>query len=232
MVSRRLVLFLGALMIASALLAQAMVPGRKVADGALDLSLLLPTQFGKWRAIEASTVPIAVSPELQQQQNEVYDKTLARTYADDKGRLVMLTIAYGANQTKALQVHRPEVCYSALGFQIQSQRKVELPATDGTGPIPAMQLVAIQGARNEPVTYWIRVGDRVVRGNLELGLARISYGIRGIVPDGLLFRVSAITSNFEEGFSLQQSFVEDLLRDLTPEKRRFLLGRVAAGRHG
>jgi EpsI family protein len=140
----------------------------------------------------------------------------------------MLSIAYGGNQSRNLQVHRPEVCYAALGFQLLSLRKSSLADMPGVRPIPVMQMVTAQSLRNEPVTYWIRVGDQVVRGNVELGLARLSYGLRGYIADGLLFRVSSVTSRNEEGFDLQRRFVRDLLASMTAEQRRALVGGLAS----
>jgi EpsI family protein len=224
---RRLLLF-GALMFGAAVLAHAMRPTQAINAGAppIDLATLVPQRFGDWQ-IDAGRMSIALPPELQEAQDLAYDKSLVRTYVDKSGERIMLNIAYGANQTRNLQVHRPEVCYAALGFQLLSLRKTSLAEMAGSGPIPVMQMVAAQSFRNEPVTYWIRVGDQVVRGNVELGLARLSYGLRGYIADGLLFRVSNVTSQNEAGFELQQRFVRDLLASLTPEKRRLLVGNLA-----
>jgi EpsI family protein len=228
MILNRQLLFIGALMLGGAMLAQAIKPTHAINEGAapVDLAATVPLQFGTWR-LDTSSIPIALPPELEALQKEVYDQMLVRTYIDQNGERIMLTIAYGGNQSRNLQVHRPEVCYAALGFKIESQRKTDLSDIAGVGPIPAMQLVAAQNARNEPVTYWIRVGDQVVRGNVELGLTRLSYGLRGYVADGLLFRVSNITTRNEEGFELQRRFISDLLASVTDEKRRELVGKLA-----
>jgi EpsI family protein len=228
MIFDRLMLFLGALMVAGAVLAHSMKPTRSINEGAaaVDLAAIVPPQFGNWR-IDATSVPVALPLELEEKQHEVYDQTLVRTYIDEHGDRIMLTIAYGGNQSRTLQVHRPEVCYAALGFKVLSQRKTSLSGMTGVRPIPVLQLVAAQSMRNEPVTYWIRIGDQVVRGNVELGLARLSYGLRGYIADGLLFRVSNITAQNDEGFELHRRFVEDLLAALPAEERRVLVGSLA-----
>jgi EpsI family protein len=224
----RLMPLLGAFMLAGALLAHALKPTHAFNEGAppVDLATLVPVRFGDWH-IDTTNVPIALSPELEKFQNEVYDQMLVRTYIDQNGERIMLTIASVGNKSRNLQFHRPEVCYAALGFQLLSQRKVSLSGIPGVSPIPAMQLVAAQSTRNEPVTYWMRIGDRVVRGNVEVVLARLSYGLRGYIADGLLFRVSNITVQNEEGFGLQQRFVRDLLASMTAEERRALVGMLA-----
>ena len=225
---QRLMFLLGGLMLGGAALAVAMKPTRVISDqpGGVNLETLVPQQFGTWR-VDSDRAPIALPLELEEKQKEVYDQMLVRSYIDQQGGRIMLTIAYGGNQSRSLQVHRPEVCYAALGFALLDLRKTSLAGAPGTSPIPAMQMVAAQRTRNEPVTYWIRIGDQVVRGNVELGLARLSYGLRGYITDGLLFRVSNITARNEEGFELQQRFVTDLLVALSADERRYLVGRLA-----
>jgi EpsI family protein len=229
MIFDRTLLFLGALMLGGAVLAHGMRPTHEIAAAATpgDLAAIVPRQFGSWR-IDSRALPTALPSELQDMQNEIYDQMLVRTYTDEMGHRIMLTIAYGGSQSGNLQVHRPEVCYTALGFELLGQRKATLTNLPGIGPLPVMQLVTAQGARNEPVTYWIRIGDQVVRGNIEVGLARLSYGLRGYVADGLLFRVSNVTTRNEEGFELQQRFVRDMVSYLTIEQRRMLVGELAS----
>jgi EpsI family protein len=136
----------------------------------------------------------------------------------------MLSLAYGANQSRDLQIHRPEVCYSAQGFQIISTQKTSLPIS--TGDIPAMQLVAKLGQRNEPITYWVRIGENVVRGNLEQGFARMQYGLSGVVADGILFRVSSIGTDNTKAYASQQQFIDDLLNSVPTSTRAYLLGQA------
>jgi EpsI family protein len=95
------------------------------------------------------------------------------------------------------------------------------------GTIPVMHMVAIQGSRIEPITYWIRVGDTVVRGAFEQNMARIRYGLTGKVPDGLLVRVSSISSNVEKAYHIQQGFITAMLLALSRTNQEQLIGRNA-----
>jgi EpsI family protein len=133
-----------------------------------------------------------------------------------------LSIAYGENQSRDLQIHRPEVCYSAQGFRIASVQKAFVQTS--TVAIPALRLVATLGNRNEPITYWVRIGETLVRGNLEQGIARLSYGLSGYVPDGVLFRVSSITQTNSEGYEIQQAFINELLTAVPSNTKAYLLG--------
>ncbi len=138
----------------------------------------------------------------------------------------MLSIAYGDNQSRQLQVHRPEVCYSAQGFNVAELDKQVLQT--GVGAIPVMQLVAQQGGRVEPITYWVLIGQKVVRGNIEQGGARRGYGLSGVIADGLLFRVSTISASKQEAYAIEQAFVSSLMESIPAAQRKRLIGHVGA----
>jgi EpsI family protein len=89
-----------------------------------------------------------------------------------------------------------------------------------------MRLVAKQGTRNEPITYWVRVGDSLTRGWIEQKMAAIGYGLTKQVPDGLLFRISTISNNDEESYKIQQSFLVALLKAVKSEDRFWLVGKL------
>jgi EpsI family protein len=226
-IADRRMLLLGAMLFGGAILASAMTPTKKF-DQALPpvvLTTLVPEQFADWR-VDPDRMSIALPPELDAEQKRVYDQMLVRTYVNHHDERIMLTIAFGDNQSRMLQVHRPEVCYAMLGFEVSEIKKTYLYGVAKLDPIPAMQLIARQNMRNEPVTYWIRIGDQVVRGNVELGLARLGFGLRGYIPDGLLVRVSTITNANEDGFRLERAFITDLLAAMPEQPRVALLGRL------
>ena len=70
--------------------------------------------------------------------------------------------------------------------------------------------------------------DRVVRGSIEQNLARMALGLRGFIPDGLLFRVSEITPDAEAAYGLQDRFVREYLAQLTPAERESVIGALYA----
>ena len=107
-------------MVAASLLALAMTPRHHLADAQVRerLDQIVPTSFGGWQ-VDRSIVPVPPSPDVQQVLDATYDETLARTYRDRLGRRVMLSLAYGRNQHKGMNTHRPEVCYPAQGFKLE-----------------------------------------------------------------------------------------------------------------
>ncbi len=179
-------------------------------------------QFNDWKIDESATQGV-INPQVGAELAEIYSQTFSRTFINSNGDRVMLSIAYGDNQSRKLQVHRPEVCYSAQGFQIDSMVKSEIKTFIGT--IPVMQLVAQQGSRNEPITYWVLIGEHVVRGNLEQGIARLRYGLAGFVPDGLLLRVSLISNDNVTAFETEGKFIQELLNAIPDNKRAHLIGK-------
>jgi EpsI family protein len=214
----------GLVMLAAAGLAIAMKPSERMAEQrpALNLEAAVPQNFGGWR-VDNTTAPVIVSPDVKAALDKIYSQTLARTYIDSEGRRVMLTIAYGGDQSRETQVHKPEVCYPMQGFQITSIATGVLDAMKQQ--IPIMRLVAVQGRRVEPITYWIAVGDTVVRGAMEQNLARLKYGLTGTVPDGILVRVSSITKDERSAYELQDRFVNDMLQAMPPREAARLLGK-------
>lgn len=206
--------------------AHAWTPTRHMADmrPKVDLETMFPKAFGDWRI--DTLVPVQlISPDQAAVLNQIYNQTLARTYVNGKGERIMLSVAYGGDQSDATRAHRPEVCYPAQGFQILSSRNavLHLPEHD----IRAKRLVAKLGGRVEPITYWTTVGERVALSGTEQKLAQLSYSTRGIVPDGMLVRVSSIDDDTADAFRIQQRFVAALAaaipRDLQPQ----VIGRAA-----
>ena len=219
---------IGALMLTSAALAVALKPNERMADELPPIALekVVPLQFGDWR-IDDSIVPVSTSPDVQARLDEIYSQTLARTYANAQGQRIMLSIAYGADQSgDGNQVHRPEFCYTAQGFQLMGSRIGQL-ATE-YGVLPVRRLLAVQGQRNEPITYWITIGDKATLPGLQRKINQLSYGLTGIVPDGMLVRVSSINPDTDSAYELQAKFVRELLANMDPQARVRAAGKFGA----
>ena len=216
-------LLVGLAMLAAAGLVLALTPRLKVADQGPQISLeaMIPRQFGEWK-LDETIAPLMVSPEVQAKLDKIYNQTLTRNYINGKGELIMLSIAYGGRQSTSMQVHRPEMCYPAQGFQIGSVSKDFIDAS-GT-KLPVMKLVAIQGPRIEPITYWVMIGDSPVRGGLEQSLARVKYGLTGKMPYGILIRVSTISANETQSYRIEEQFVRDMLGAMPARYRKILTG--------
>jgi EpsI family protein len=215
-------LLLLVLMLAASGMAVALRPTHKIAEQGpkVDLEAMIPHAFADWREEKQNSAQI-VDPSQLETINRIYSKTLSRTYVNTKGERIMLSIAYGEDQRDGMQTHYPEVCYPAQGFQVTSKRSgvLELPG----GKLPLKLLETSLGAqRNEPVTYWTMIGDVAVLEGTAKKLAEMRYGLRGEIPDGLLFRVSSIDQNSSRAFKTHESFVTEILGAMpSPIRKKF-----------
>lgn len=218
---------LAALMFAASALAYALRPTQLVAAAGSNISLaqMIPGKLGQWKE-EPQFVGRVVNPQLREALDKLYSQTLARTYMDAQGHRVMLSIAYGAQQNDELRVHQPEGCYTGQGFQIsEKSRATEIETSSGA--LPVTRLSATLGQRHEPITYWMRIGNRVARTQWEMKMIQLSYGLQGKVPDGMLVRVSSVSTNEAEAFSLHRDFIDALLTGIDADGRTLLIGSGA-----
>ncbi|NMG76660.1 exosortase-associated protein EpsI, B-type [Aromatoleum diolicum] len=219
-------LLLCALMISSFFAAIELKPVKSFPESQppVDYENIIPRSFSAWNEVESGVVEV-VNPQQQQELDAIYSQVVTRLYRHtSNGEMVMLSIAYGDTQSKQSQVHRPELCYPAQGFQISSVSRHDMYISGSN--LPVMRLIATLGPRREPVTYWIRLGDQIVNGGLEQKITTIKEGLAGHVADGLLFRVSSISADTARAFQAQELFVDDLLRSIPDHSAHLLIGRV------
>ena len=188
---------------------------------AIQLESVVPRQFADWR-LDPSQVTQVVNPQTQQLLDKLYGQVLARTYVNERGYRVMLSLAYGSDQRGALQAHKPEVCYAAQGFSLLSNNTSDIGTSFGS--IMGRRLSTQLGNRHEPITYWFTLGDQAVRSRFERRVAEVRVGLTGQIPDGLLFRVSSIDINPTRAYAEHDRFVNDLLASLAPGDRLRLSG--------
>jgi EpsI family protein len=223
MIAHRKALILVAMMCGASIAGIAARPSEKAADkgNVVSLESMVPKQFGAWTFVPDPGTQV-VNPQTKQLLDKLYSQVLSRTYVDDKGYRIMLSMAYGDDQRGGLQAHLPEVCYPAQGFKLG---KVEDGAiTTPYGNIEVRRLTTSLSSRNEPVTYWLTFGDQVVKGTLEKRLVEIRLGLTGQIPDGLLFRVSSIDTDPTRAFAMQQKFAADMMVAVPPPVRKQLSG--------
>lgn len=224
--ARRRALLAAGAMLAALAAAEAARPRRRLTDelGGLDLESAFPRRFGEWQVDTRMPVQL-VSPDLQQFIARIYSATLARVYVDTRGQRVMLSVAYGGDQSDATRAHRPEVCYPAQGFSIVADNQARVDTAGG--PLRVRRLVARAQGRHEPITYWVVVGTRGALTGTEQKLAQLHYGLQGLVPDGLLVRVSSLSVDAEAAWALQARFVGQLSHAVAPGLRDRLMGLPA-----
>ena len=219
----RAALLIGALMLAVSLGAfvSRSSETQPVERTATSLESVVPRQFGEWR--EDSSVPVLlVNPQAQELLDKLYSEILTRVYVNRAGYRIMLSLAYGSDQRGALQAHKPEICYPAQGFKVNSTEVGVLRTA--FGEISVHRLFASRGSRLEPVTYWFTVGDQVVQGRTQKRIAELSFRLTGRIPDGMLFRVSSIDGEKLHAYRMHEAFIAALLDAVSPSDRKRLSG--------
>lgn len=224
----RTALMLAALMSCASVVGYAARPSAKASEKGKTLALeaIVPKTFGDWRELPDQAVQV-VNPQTQELLDKLYSQLLTRTYVNKDGYRIMLSLAYGDDQRGGLQAHRPEVCYPAQGFKLGNVQDGAITTAFGT--IDVRRITTALGPRNEPVTYWLTVGDQVIQTPLQKRIAQIRLGLTGQIPDGLLFRISSIDNDAARGFSMQQKFAADMMAAVPVATRKQLSGLTVAG---
>ena len=188
----------------------------------INLKTMVPIAFGEWQEQPSASFQI-IDPQQKETLERIYSDTLSRTYVSSQGYRIMLSIAYGKNQSKALELHAPEICYPAQGFALLEKQTVTLDLPDS--PILANRLRTNLDQRFEPVTYWTVVGGHVTTNALEKRLTEMRYAMRGRIPDGMLVRLSSIDKDTDKAYFIQGLFARDLIQAIAPEHRRRFAGK-------
>ena len=178
-------------MLGAMLLAMAMTPRNLMArtHDVFNIDQRLPTQFGDWKPVEGLNVVTPPAPDSL--EATIYNQEASRGFVDPDGHVVMLMVAYGESQSDRLQLHHPEVCYTAQGFRVSRRATpFKLDYSPSAPPLKVTRLVAQREDRIEPISYWMRIGYDNSNSNWARQALKLGYGLRGWVPDGALFRVS------------------------------------------
>ncbi len=211
------------LMLASTLFSWRLTPQQKWFEhlGQPQFEQIIPKNFADWTQVSEISNNLIIDPEQQETLNDIYTQIVSRTYVQKStGRRLALSLAYGDNQTYSKQLHFPETCYHAQGFKILELHNEKMLANGHE--IEMKRMTAQMRDRVDQVSYFIRIGDRVLNGRISL--LRIYMGIKGYIADGLLFRVSEISDEAKSSYELEDQFINDLLKALSPNQQRLFIG--------
>ncbi len=226
--SRRDVLMGGALL-ASAGTAAALVPRDRLVlmPEGHELEQMVPQKIGLWTHVPS---PGIVLPRTEGSLSaKIYGEVLSRIYYAQDRLPVILVIAYGPVQNDLLQLHRPEVCYSAVGFDISET--VQRPLMMGRGvALPARQLVARSESRTETISYWTRVGDDLPTNGTEQRMVKLRQQWDGYIADGILVRMSCAVPPDAKVLDQLSEFARLLVSSVPAIDRPALIGRKYAAR--
>ena len=179
---------------------------------------VIPKNFANWKFETTSGL---VLPPPDATADRLYDEVLTRVYTRSDGQMVMFLVAYSSVQDGLLQLHRPEVCYPVGGYQL-SQTVIQ-PITLANGDrVPARAFTASSAMRVEQVLYWTRLGSSLPTSWGEQRWAVVVENLNGLIPDGVLVRMSCVEQNSEKAYALLREFAADLSASVTPKARKLL----------
>lgn len=213
---------IGGACLAAAGAAYALEPRKRLVLLAGKMADALPIRVGGWSAENSDGL---VQPKTEGElAATLYSEMVGRIYHEaDTGEAVMMLVAYGDTQSDLLQLHRPEACYPAVGFNIVSsaQDKLKLP---GGAELPVRHVVAAAQGRQENIIYWVRMGEQLPASSGEQRRARLQNAMAGYVPDGVLIRFSSVGADTNAAFGVMNRFIPTLLSAVAADKRQALLG--------
>lgn len=194
------------------------------------LNAVIPAQIAAWRWV--SSAGIVTTTETAPEDG--YDQQVMRVYAAPGLPRIMLLIAYGSTQGGSLQLHRPETCYPGQGFGLADSRAVDLAFGASTSPVHARAFTARRDDRIERLLYWTRIAAAFPRNTAEEYGAILASVMAGIVPDGILVRVSTLGDDTAGSDRALIRFATAMVAAGSPAARALLVGNAAgpALRHG
>jgi len=190
--------------------------------GARKLDDAIPRNLTAWKSHDVTDL---VKPrEEHSLASRIYAQTVGRSYADGTGFEVMMLAAYGATQSRDLQLHRPEICYPAIGFAIKRNEEHMINFKPGV-VLPVRRLLAQAADRHEAIVYWSRVGDYMPLGGFEQRVDVLKNGIAGNISDGILMRFSTVGPDVDSSFAKLETFIRALLAETPTAVRPVMIGR-------
>lgn len=214
----------GGAMVAAAGAAAARIPQpNKPPINTEKFKAMVPDAVGNWRFAQTSGL---VLPPEDALSARLYDNLVTRSYTNPAGQVMMLLIAYKNYQNGVLQIHRPEICYPAGGYQLSPTTPTEIAIGPGR-MMPANAFSAMGGERDEQVLYWTRIGDLFPVRWREQRVAVLRANLARINPDGLLARVSMVNRDMAGSLPLMTAFITDMRAASPPALRSLLFGPLA-----
>ena len=176
----------------------------------------VPETVGRWKNTGMGDVVVPTPDSLS---GRLYDNLVTRTYVRDRD-VIMLSMVYNNIQDGMIQVHRPEVCYPVGGFELSEGKETTLAM--GSESVPASRFTAVGRGRVEHIEYFTRVGTEFPRTWTQQRLSVMRANLRGIIPDGMMVRLSNIDPDEKRAFAALQDFATGFF-DASAEPLRMLM---------
>lgn len=178
----------------------------------------LPAAVGNWKVVGADGA-------AGSKESTFLNDVLFRTYRRDDGKTMVLAVAYGADQRKKFNLHLPELCYKASGYQVLSLSERAMHAPE----LKLKEMMVQDRDSTQQVQYWMVLGGKQITGELEKRARHLYYSVFGVAAEGVLVRVSSFSSEKQsaEERKVQQEFIATLYKTVNQGQRKLLFGSNA-----
>lgn len=211
---------LGSAFLSAAAIGALMLPRRgPVGRRRIEIDDALPDQIGSRRVARAE---LLVLPQRDAVTDQFYDDFAARSYRAPDVPPVTLLVAYGRDQTRGLEVHRPENCYPPYGYVLGPSNTVSLMLAGRA--VAATALTAVRGDEVQQLLFWTRIGETFPTSAWQGRLSTMSAAMHGVAPDGVLVRLSMPGNDAARAQMTLAGFARTLIEEVKPEARRLLVG--------
>lgn len=190
--------------------------------GKQKLGSLIPQKIGPWKFSGSAGIVNA------QEDGPIdgYDQVLTRTYSASGLPEIMLLMAYGSAQGGGLQLHRPETCYPGQGFRLSDFADWQFQPGAGQA-FASRAFTATRDERIERLVYWTRIADSFPLSTAQEYRAIFASLLAGLVPDGVLVRISTIGADIAASDRALKAFQAALVHEAVAA-RAVLLGSAMA----
>jgi EpsI family protein len=179
---------------------------------------VVPKTIGRWNFETTSGL---VLPPDDPYLKSIYTNLLTRVYSDGHGSRIMFLLAQSASQTGFLQIHRPETCYTAGGYQVSPL--APHPIQLGGKVVHANAMEAVGNEAPEHIVYWTRIGNLMPLSWREQKIAVAKQNLQGLIPDAILVRISMISPDTETARSAIDDFIRAMIASIQPNMRSVLV---------
>jgi EpsI family protein len=195
-----------------------------------DLERLISLCPDKWYPIESE---VARPAWIASAQSE-YDMVKARTYRNVEGQEITVVMTWGRNGIQKAG-HVQQLCYSAQGFSITSQKNIEIPVKSRKMQVTNFVANQING-QVEDVYYW-RITDGQLLNNIYITgfddqrlshrILRMKESLKYLftkIPDNIMVRVTSRRYDANKPSVAPGQYIKEYLENLSPEDLKLLTG--------
>ena len=138
------------------------------------------------------------------------DDYLLRSYADHRGRSVVLYVGYYRSQRKGKGIHSPKHCYPGGGWSLV-EKGLERIDVGGERELVVTRLVFRKNQVINIVLYWFQSRGRIINNEYLQRIYMVLDAILHNRTDGALVRVSAIAYNNDviQTLEMERQFVNE-----------------------